>query len=141
MAIDARSIVEVLPPVSCLPALGAPGWVRGLFCYRGALTPLVDAATLLGAAREPDRMSNRILVIRGGAEGSLVGLWVESVLEIDSIDFEAADGHPGFATPTGRFLGSVVQTRWGQVQQIKPQEMFTAEQAIVLQERNIEVAR
>jgi chemotaxis-related protein WspB len=143
MAIDSRSVVEVLPPVSCRPALGAPCWVRGLFSYRGALIPMVDAATLLGTERESDRMSNRVLVVRASADASpaglLVGLWVESVLEIDRIDFGAAGGHPGFATHAGRFLGSVTQTRWGQVQQIRPQELFTAEQAIILSERNAEV--
>lgn len=144
MSINSRLIVEVLPPVSCRPALGAPDWVRGLFSYRGALTPLVDAATLLGTAREPDRMSNRVLVLRGGAQGSpsglLVGLWVESVLEVDYIDFQAAGGYPGFATPASAFLGQVTQTRWGQVQELNPQTMFTVEQVRMLSDRNVGVA-
>jgi chemotaxis-related protein WspB len=138
MAIASQLILEVLPPVSSRPALGAPGWVRGLFPYRGTLIPLVDAATLLGTGRAPDRMSNRVVVVRSGVDGastgSLVGLWVESVLDVDYIDFDAAGGHPGFATDAGRFLGPVTQTRWGQVQQILPQAMFTAEQALVLRD-------
>lgn len=145
MAIASRSILEVLPPVSCRPALGAPGWVRGLFEYRGALIPLVDAGSLLGTGRGPDRMANRVVVIRAGIDGSpagsLVGLWVESVLDVDYIDFEAAGGHPGFAAPGGRILGPVTQTRWGQVQQVFPEDMFSAEQAIVLSDRTAEAAQ
>jgi chemotaxis-related protein WspB len=140
MALDSRSIVEVLPPVSCRPAAGAPAWVRGLFSYRGALIPLVDAAAVLGHEPEPDRMSNRVIVLRASADGSAggprVGLWVESVLEVDYIDFGAAGGHPGFATQAGRFLGQVTQTRWGHVQQVHPEHLFTAEQAIILRERS-----
>lgn len=139
MAIASRSILEVLPPVSCRPALGAPAWVRGLFAYRGELIPLVDAAALLGTAKAPDRMANRVIVVRAGADdaptGSLVGLWVESVLDVDYIDFDAPGGHPGFAAPDARVLGPVAQTRWGQVQQVLPEGMLSAEQAIVLSAR------
>jgi chemotaxis-related protein WspB len=144
MAIDARSIVEVLPPVSCRAAPGTPGWVRGLFVYRGTLIPLVDACSLLGAPRGPDRMSNRVMVVRIAAgSGPIdwpVGLWVESVLEIEHTDFDAAGGHPGFATEAGRFLGPVAQTRWGQVQLVKVEEIFTPEQATIMNQRLTEAA-
>ncbi len=141
MAIEARSVVEVLPPVSSRAAPGAPAWVRGLFAYRGELIPLVDAAGLLGGSPPPDRMANRVLIVRvGTGRGGPgiawpAGLWVESVLEIDRVDFTAAGGHPGLATEGGRFLGAVAQTRWGQVQLVEPQELFTSEQARVLTER------
>ncbi len=141
MAIASGAVLEVLPPVSCRPALGAPEWVRGLFSYRGALIPLLDAATLLGAERAPDRMSNRVVVIRAGIDGSPspVGLWVESVVDVDYVDFDAADSHRGFAAAGGRLLGAVAQTRWGQVQQILPQGVFSAEQALALRDPAAEV--
>ncbi len=144
MAIDARAVVEVLPPVSCRPMPGVPDWVRGLFPYRGRLIPLVDAARLLGATPEPDRMANRVIVVRVTAGTAPVewpvGLWVESVLEIERTDFEAAGGHPGFATDSTRFLGPVAQTRWGPVQLVEPAEIFTPEQAAVMTERLTEGA-
>ena len=144
MAIDSRSIVEVLPPVSCRPAPGAPEWVRGLFAYRGALIPLVDAGRLLGATPGPDLMANRVIVVRVAAGAAPiewpVGLWVESLLAIERIDFEAAGGHPGFATDMGRFLGPVTQTRWGQVQLVEPAGIFTPEQTAVMTQRLAEAA-
>ncbi len=144
MAIESRSIIEILPPVSCRPAPGAPDWIRGLFAYRGALIPLVNTARLLGAVPAPDRQANRIIVIRATAAGTpidwLVGLWVENVMEIERIEFAAAGTHPGFATDQGRFLGSVAQTRWGQVQLVKPDEIFTPEQAAIMTQRLSEVA-
>lgn len=144
MASDARSIVEVLPPVSWRAAPGTPEWVRGLVGYRGGLIPLVDSGTLLGTARAVDRMSNRVIVLRiGGATGAAVwpvGLWVESVLEIEPLEFGDASGHPGFATEGGRFLGPVAQTRWGQVQLVKPEEIFTPEQARIMTQRLEEAA-
>jgi chemotaxis-related protein WspB len=144
MAIDARSVVEVLPPVSCRAAPGTPGWVRGLFAYRGALIPLVDAGSLLGMARGPDRMCNRVIVVRvavgSGALDWPVGVWVESVLEIERTDFGGVGGHSGFATEAGRFLGPVVQSRWGQVQLVRPEEIFTLEQAAIMTQRLAEAA-
>lgn len=141
MAIDAKSIVEVLPPVSCRPVPGVPPWVRGLFVYRGALVPLVDAASLLSANRVQDRLANRVIVIRMVAPVEWpIGLWVESVLEVDRIDFGVPGSHPGFATEAGRFLGPVARTRWGQVQLVKPEEIFSADQAEIMTQRLAEAA-
>lgn len=144
MAIDARAVVEVLPPISCRPMPGTPGWVRGLFPYRGTLIPLVDATRLLGATPDSDRMANRVIVIKVTA-GSVpiawpVGLWVDSVLEIERTDFAATGGHPGFATDTTRFLGPVAQTHRGQVQLVDPAELFTPEQVAIMTERLTEGA-
>lgn len=137
-------VVEVVPPVAWRAAPGTPPWVRGLFSYRGQLVPLVDVARLLGAAPEPDRMVNRVIVIRVPRGDTAVewhvGLWVETVLELDRIDFEAQGGHPGFATEAGRFLGPIAQTQWGQVQLIKPRELFTPDEIAVLTDRMCEGA-
>ena len=144
MATDSTSVVEVLPPVSCRPMPGTPDWVRGLFGYRGALVPLVDAASLLNAPRGPVRMANRVIVVSVGTDTTpidwRVGLWVESVLEVERLDFDSAGGHPGFAADSGRFLGPVAQTRWGQVQLMKPAEIFTPEQTRIMTQRLAEAA-
>jgi chemotaxis-related protein WspB len=144
LATGAESVVEILPPVACPPPPAAPDWIRGLFSYRTKLIPLVDAARLLGATPGPGRMFNRVLVLRVGAGGAPVdwpvGLWVEAVLGLERIDFGSDGGHPGFATEAGRFLGPVAPTRWGQVQLVKPVELFTPEQTSVLTERLAEAA-
>lgn len=139
MATSAESVVEVLPPVAWRPAPGAPEWVRGLFSYRANLIPLIDTARLLDAPPEPDRMLNRVIVVRVDGDWS-VGLWVESVLELERVDFDAPGGHPGFATEAGRFLGPVAQTPWGQVQLVEPRGLFTPDQIGVLTDRITEGA-
>ncbi|GMV27334.1 MAG: hypothetical protein AMXMBFR58_33650 [Phycisphaerae bacterium] len=143
-ATDARLVVEVLPPLAFRPVPAAPGWVRGLFSHRGRLIPLVDAARLLDQPVVPDRMANRVLVVRCSPGPDHVpwtaGLWVHSILEIDRIDFDQPGSHPGLATGAGRFLGAIAQTRWGQVQLVEPRELFTPEQAAVLADRLKEAA-
>ncbi len=144
MAIESRSIIEILPPVSCRLVPSAPDWTRGLFVYRGVLIPLIDTARLLGAAPAPDRLANRVIVVRvraaDGLIDLLVGLWVESVLEIDRIEFKAAGTHSGFTTESCRFLGPIAQTRWGLVQRVTPDLLFSLEQAEMLTQRLAEAA-
>lgn len=143
MALPAESVLEVLPPVSSRAVPAVPAWVRGLFSYRGTLIPLIDAARLLGSEPRPDRMVNRVLVVRIAAAGVPpwpVGLWVESVLDLERVDFSAAGGHPGFATEGGRFLGPVVETRFGQVQLLKAAELFRPDEAEILTRRIGEAA-
>lgn len=139
LAIEFRSIIEVLPPVSCRSAPGTPDWIRGLFVYRGSLIPLVDMARLLGAAHTIDRRANRVIVVRASNPDVPidwpVGLWVESALGIEQIDFAAAGGHPGFATDGGEYLGPVAQSRWGEVQLVRSQAIFTPEQARIMTQR------
>ena len=135
---DVVLLHEVLAPVACTPAPSVPEWVRGLFVYRGQLIPLVDVAALLGRATTGgDLMSNRVLVVRsnpldGSQNESTIGLWVEGVVELARIDFDAPGGHPGFAGEVSRLLGPLAQTEFGLVQQVRPAELFTPEQAKII---------
>jgi chemotaxis-related protein WspB len=142
LATSADSIVEVLPPLSCRAAAAVPEWVRGLVSHRGRLIPVVDVARLLSGSAEPDRMTNRVIVVRAQSPAIEwhVGLWVERVLEIERIDFAATDVHPGFETERGRFLGPIAPTRFGNVQFLRPDELFTPEEAAVLAQRLAEDA-
>lgn len=138
------AVVEALPPLAWRATPGVPDWVRGVFSYRGQLIPLVDVSLLLGATPSPDRMVNRVLIVRCARADKTgewpVGLWVDCVLELERIDFDASGSHPGFDTGAGRFLGPIAQTAMGQVQLVKPAEIFTPEQAAILTERLREAA-
>lgn len=144
LAIDVASVVEVVPPVAWRSTPAVPEFVRGLFMYRGRLIPLVDAARLLQGEPAPDRMMNRVLVLRvPGHEGRAewhVGLWVECILDLERVDFRAPDHHPGFATEECRFLGPVTRTHWGLAQLVEPRELFTPEQESTLTHRLAEEA-
>jgi chemotaxis-related protein WspB len=157
LAMDAGSVIEVLPPVACRTVPGLPEWIRGVFVHRGNLIPLVDAERLLSGlasevARSPlpecpvraDLMSNRVLAIRVPAAGDVpewrLGLWVESVLELDRIEFTGTGTHPGFTTESARFLGPIAPTTFGLVQLVKAHELFTPEQASTLTRQIAEAA-
>jgi chemotaxis-related protein WspB len=143
LATDVRSVVEVLPPIASWHAPATPPWVRGLFSYRGKLIPLVDVARLLNLPVAPDRMTNRVMVVRCESDDGMLwsfGLWIDALIDIDRIDFAAAGSHPGFALETARFLGPVVQTKFGPVQQLETHTLLTPEQFAILAQRLKEAA-
>jgi chemotaxis signal transduction protein len=123
LATEARALVEVLPPLAWRPSAGLPESVRGTFVHRGLTLPLVDAAALLGAPQPPDRMMNRVLVIRLREPPRSMGLWVECVLDVSR--FEIREG----AEPAERAgplpNGPRAQTRWGLVPLVGPSDLLT----------------
>lgn len=87
-AIDAHSVVEVLPLVQWQPAAGFPPEVQGTFFYRGTYAPLIDLTQWLVQRPTSLRMNSRILVVSADLPGwpVLVGCAVEraSVAELSA---------------------------------------------------------
>ncbi len=88
--IDGRSVVEVVPLVALQAAPRAPAWLLGRLAYRGATLPVVDVAALMGQGALPRVMSSRVLVVRHGADGRLLGLAAPAVLDTVTIPDPAA---------------------------------------------------
>jgi chemotaxis-related protein WspB len=88
-AIRCDHVVAVIPWVALRPiAHGAP-WLRGMFAYRGALTPVLDLCRLIGSYECPARLSSRIALVscalpEGGKR--TVGLLAEQMTEARRVD-------------------------------------------------------
>lgn len=80
-ALDASTVVEVVPLVRLVPLPHAPAYVRGLFRWRGLVLPAVDLSVLAGGDASRELMSTRILVARISGEGAgrFAGLVAEGV--------------------------------------------------------------
>jgi chemotaxis-related protein WspB len=63
VAIQAASILEVVPAVQLHLPAGAPGWIAGVFRFRGAVTPVIDLHQLAVGGPCPVRLSSRIVVV------------------------------------------------------------------------------
>jgi len=63
-AIDAASVIEVLPAVQFHTVAESPPWLSGVFALRGTATPLVDLTELLTATPCPLRWNSRIVLAR-----------------------------------------------------------------------------
>ena len=111
-ALEASSIVEVVPLVRLTPLPHAPPSLRGLFRFRGAIVPAVDLSVLTGGTPAKDLMSTRILVTRiaigeGGRE-RFVGLGAEGVTGT-LLRPEGPSPAAGLSLPEAPWLSGVLQ--------------------------------
>ncbi len=102
------------------PIPGREPWLVGWFDYRGTLLPLFDSSRLLGQDASEIRMSSRILVMQvdeiEAQPPYRLGLVVEHVLGVETLEFDERAAHPKPASPALAFLGAVALTNGGTVQ-------------------------
>jgi purine-binding chemotaxis protein CheW len=88
-ALPLDHVVEILRPLPVEPIEGAPSFVLGLCILRGAPTPVVDAAGLLG---EPAGPHERFVAIK--VDDRLVALGLGEVRGLHAIDAGAEGALP-----------------------------------------------
>ena len=81
VALDIRSVVEVVPRVHLQRPAGGPTWLAGLFVCRGHVIPVIDLHRLAGVGDCPAHLSSRIIVIEPEG-GRRVGLLAAQVAEV-----------------------------------------------------------
>ena len=92
-------------PVTILPH--APAYVLGVMNLRGAVIPICDLAVRLGLQRTDDSERNVVVVVN--INGNLLGLLVESVSEIISIDPEEVQDTPSVdSRDTKEFVQGII---------------------------------
>jgi purine-binding chemotaxis protein CheW len=109
-ALDASSVVEVLPALAVSPLPGQPAYVAGVIDLRGAIVPVIDLRTRFARSPRPMELSDRVVV--AGARRRLVALWVDDVEEIGELN-EAAWAPAGGLVTGDRTLAGVVATAGG----------------------------
>jgi chemotaxis-related protein WspB len=88
-AIRCDHVIAVIPQVVLRPVAHGAAWLRGMFAYRGALTPVIDLCRLIGGYPCPARLSSRIALVGcalpdGGKR--IVGLLAEHMTEARRVD-------------------------------------------------------
>jgi chemotaxis-related protein WspB len=125
-AMEARSVVEVIPMLGLKQIPQAPKGVAGMFNYRGEAVPALDLAELTTGLPAAERLSTRILVIRldGNSQGSrLVGVIAEHATSIfRRRPEEFVD--TGLASGSAPYLGPVLLDDQGVIQWIQEQKLL-----------------
>ena len=101
-AIDCEHIVAVIPEVQLRPVAHGAAWLKGVFVYRGGLTPVIDLCQLIGGYACPSRLSSRIVLVRsalpaGGAR--ITGLLAEQMTEARRLPADTVKAPPVTALP------------------------------------------
>jgi len=89
MAVDARTVREVALPPVLTRVPGAPPALAGIASLRGAVTPIVSAAVLLGEDTQSAGASDKVVVLDLDQP---LGLRVDAVLGLDVIEADAGGG-------------------------------------------------
>ena len=107
-AIQSKQVLAVIPQVELRPIAHPAAWLKGVFAYRGELTPVVDLCQLIGGYACPQRLSSRIALVRSSTpEGQLrtLGLLAEDMTEARRLATPLATAAPLTAAP---YFGDVV---------------------------------
>jgi chemotaxis-related protein WspB len=128
LALNIRSVREVLPRVNVRPVSGSPDWLAGVFVYRGDVIPVIDLHRLTGAGECPPHLSSRIILVRRSmpdGNEQIVGLLATQVADIREILAEEPR-LAGIATGTGADLGPVVADGNGTLRLVDPDRLLPA---------------
>jgi chemotaxis-related protein WspB len=131
-AIESRRVVEVLPLVPARPIPHTPGYVRGVFTYRGSLVPLVDLGRRLNDVALEERLSTRAIVVEylppSAARPARLGLVAENVISIVAAE-RAETSLPALALESAPFLGRLLRIDGRTVQVIDVDRLLPADLA------------
>jgi purine-binding chemotaxis protein CheW len=110
-AIDVSQVREIVrwQPVTPLP--NAPELIEGVVDLRGAMVPIVDLGRALGGAPAAPGQRTRIAVTE--VDGLVMGLAVDSAVEVLSVDVAHLEDPPALAAQTGYDVTRAVVRRPG----------------------------
>ena len=117
-------IVEVLPAILLRRIPHAPGFVAGLFSYRGVVTGVVDLSLLLGGKEVASRLSTRMVVVQCSAGN--IGLLAEDVEAPSELEL-GLSGSAALKISDAPYLGDVVSVDGGMLQILYIEELVSPE--------------
>jgi len=106
-AVDAGTVLEILPTTPTTRIPGAPGAVVGLINVRGTLVTVVNAARAIGLATGPEAGDGNLVLVEQHARP--VALAVDEVLDLVTVSDAAVDEQaslPGVRPDLVRAVGA-----------------------------------
>jgi chemotaxis-related protein WspB len=134
-ALDTSHIVEVIPNLFIRKVQSVPGYVTGVFNYRGAITRVVDLCYLIQGTASRSRFSTRIIMMEyldDNGTHQHIGLMAERVTETlsrpDLTSFSAK------SKPKASYLGDLFMDQKGMIQYIHWESLVLENQSVPLLE-------
>ena len=62
-SLDAQQVIEVVPLIKFKNVPHSPGYVAGLFNYRGTVVPVIDLTDLISGTASKHQVSTRIILV------------------------------------------------------------------------------
>lgn len=126
-ALEASSVIEVIPLITITPLPGALAGVAGVINYRGRPVPVLDLTAMAWGRRTTERISTRILILTYTTRPGhplVLGLVAEQVT--DTLRCRPDEFQPtGVENGEAPYLGPVRPDRGGLVQRVEPQLLLS----------------
>ncbi len=129
-ALNALSVVEVIPMVELKKIHGAPPMVAGLFNYQGRIVPVINLNQLLGDISKQAALSTRIILInpdQTGEKQHLLGLLAEQVTEtLDSAKAVYAGETANLSEHP--YLGGILLQKQEMIQSLQVEKLLSGQE-------------
>jgi chemotaxis-related protein WspB len=125
-ALRCDGVVAVIPEVELRPVAQGAAWLRGMFAFRGELTPVVDLCQLIAGYRCPARLSSRIALVRCEPLPGVVrvlGLLAEHMTEARRVQGSSSKSAPMAALP---YFSEVLLEQGEPLQFVEPTAILQA---------------
>ena len=124
--LDVEQVLEVVPVVTFKKAPHTPGYVAGMFNYRGTIVPVIDLSTLISGEPSKSFLSTRILLVNYNSPDDtahVLGLLAERVTETFSCnedDFQP----PGIESENAKYLENIILDDKGMIQFVSVEKIL-----------------
>jgi chemotaxis-related protein WspB len=125
-ALDSLSVVEVAPMIALKQLPHAPGYVAGLFRYRGVIVPVIDLSALIRNIPCNRLLSTRIILVNhSGSDGTnhILGLMAERIVETLKISRNELSS-PGIDLNEAPYLGKIICREQEMIQCIRVEHLL-----------------
>ncbi|MEH2194114.1 MAG: chemotaxis protein CheW [Nostoc sp.] len=139
-AIESRQVVEVIPFVLLKSLPHQPGYIAGVFNYRGRIVPVIDLCRLMRDKPSSEYLSTRIVLVNYWGNNTelkapyILGLITEQVVEtLHKSEAEFVDSN--IQIGTAPYLGNMIVDDQGMIQCLRIEYLLSeAEQVNLLSE-------
>ena len=129
-ALECRQVIEIIPMVTLKRLPHAPGYIAGLFRYRGVVVPVIDLCSLIRGTPCKSLLSTRIILVEyPGQDNSrhTLGLMAERIMETMAAEKNEL-AQPGIDLDEAPYLGKMIcrgheMTQCISIEQLLPESL------------------
>ncbi|MCF8239944.1 MAG: chemotaxis protein CheW [Melioribacteraceae bacterium] len=109
-ALDSKEVIEIIPLLKLTSIPKAPGYVKGVFNYRGTAVPVIDLSSLIENTDTPNILSSRIILVnyKFKNDKKILGIISRRVVEILKVDDNLID-EVQLNNEESKFLSKVIK--------------------------------
>ncbi|MBU2491526.1 MAG: chemotaxis protein CheW [Bacteroidetes bacterium] len=128
-AINSKEILEIIPNVNYTVIPNAPGFVKGIFNYRGTAVPVIDLLKMASGKSTPEKLSTKIMIVNFSPLKTIektIGLLTENIVGSEHIA-ESAIKKSGLNIDEAKYLGDIINQSDKMIQLIDVNNLLSKE--------------